>query len=236
MTGGAAGALSKITGTLGEGVSALTMDDEFIKRRRIRMNQKANVAEAGKDLAKGFWAGISGVIRKPIEGARDDGFEGLVKGLGKGAVGVIAQPATGVIDFASGSLGALKKAVDINAEAKKQRPARFFYPDNILRAYNKHEATGNAILKSLDKGSFAKSNIYVAHCVLRHPANTSKELVVLITSERVFVLKESCLFSSWDIDWHEHHSEISFVEIKNGNILSFNFKVCINVSGHHEHN
>jgi len=56
--GGAAGALSKITGTLGEGVSVLTMDDEFIRRRRLRMQRKQNVAESGKELAHGFWRGL----------------------------------------------------------------------------------------------------------------------------------------------------------------------------------
>jgi vacuolar protein sorting-associated protein 13A/C len=223
--GGAAGALSKITGTLGEGVSALTMDDEFIRRRRMRMQRKQNVAESGKELAQGFWRGLTGIIRKPIEGARDDGFEGLMKGIGKGAVGFIAQPATGVIDFASGSLGALKRAVDINQEAKKQRPPRFFQPDNILRPYNRHEATGHQILQSLDKGNFSQSDNYISHFTLKHPANVSKELVIIISDVRVFVLKESCLYSTWDIEWKEDFVDIELIDIHNMSVLKFVLKV-----------
>ena len=223
--GGAAGALSKITGTLGEGVSALTMDDEFIRRRRMRMQRKQNVAESGKELAQGFWRGLTGIIRKPIEGARDDGLEGLVKGIGKGAVGVLAQPATGVIDFASGSLGALRRAVDINAEAKRQRPARFFKPDNILRPYNRHEATGNQMLQMLDKGSFASTDNYLTHCTLIHPANPSREIIVLITDHRVFVLKDSALYSTLEIEWKEDFLDIQSIDIHNLQVIKFLLKV-----------
>ena len=223
--GGAAGALSKITGTLGEGVSALTMDDEFIRRRRLRMQRKQNVADSGKELAQGFWRGLSGIIRKPIEGARDDGFEGLFKGLGKGAVGVLVQPATGVIDFASGSLGALKRAVDINQEAKQQRPPRFFQPDNILRPYNRHEATGHQMLQSLDKGSYSESDNYQSHCTLKHPANVSKELIVIITDLRIFVLKESCLYSTWEVEWKESFADIKSIDIHNLSVIKFVLRV-----------
>lgn len=225
--GGAAGALSKITGTLGEGVSALTMDDEFIKKRRMRMNQKPNIAQGGKELARGFWAGISGIIRKPIEGARDGGMEGLFKGIGKGAVGIIAQPVTGVVDFASGSLGALKRAVDINAEAKQQRPPRLFKEDGIIRPYDYHDATGYALLKSLDKGSFMQTDHYLNHAVLKHPANGSKNIQLLITNQRVFYLKESCFFGTWDIEWQETHSEIESVVVdhQQQNVVKFIFKV-----------
>ena len=223
--GGAADALSRITGTIGEGVSALTMDDEFIKKRRSRMQRKQTVAESGKELAHGFWRGLSGIIRKPIEGARDDGFEGFMKGIGKGAVGVIAQPATGVIDFASGSLGALKKAVDINAEAKRQRPARFFPRDSILRPYNLHEATGNQILQRVEKGVYANTDHYLSHCTIRHPANSSKEVIVLITDQRLLVLKESCMYSSWQVDWKEDFNDISSVGIDNASIVKFILKV-----------
>lgn len=53
--------------------------------------------------------GVTGVFTKPIEGARDQGVEGFFKGLGKGAVGLVARPTAGVVDFASGSLDAVKR-------------------------------------------------------------------------------------------------------------------------------
>lgn len=53
--------------------------------------------------------GVTGVFTKPIEGAREQGFEGFFKGLGRGAVGLVARPTAGVVDFASGSLDAVKR-------------------------------------------------------------------------------------------------------------------------------
>lgn len=55
LTGGAAGAVSRITGTLGKGLAALTMDDEYKRKRQQAINQKPatfqeGVARGGKGL------------------------------------------------------------------------------------------------------------------------------------------------------------------------------------------
>lgn len=215
--GGAAGALSKITGTLGEGVSALTLDSEYIQRRRARMNQKTNVAQSGKDLARGFFSGITGIITKPIQGARQDGVEGFMKGIGKGAVGVIAQPATGVIDFASGSLGALKKAVDIQAETKKLRPTRVFHPDRVLRPYRHYEATGAEMMRNAEKGAFENDH-YIAHGVLRRAAG-SNDIYWMVTNKRLLILKHAFLFKTLDVDWQKPYERIDRVELKDNKIM-----------------
>ncbi|XP_053208525.1 LOW QUALITY PROTEIN: intermembrane lipid transfer protein Vps13-like [Panonychus citri] len=138
----------------------------------------------------------------------------LVKGFGRGVVGIIADPATGVIDFTSGSLNALQRAVDINAEAEKQRPSRHFHMDGVLRPYNRHEAIGKSILRDVDKGRFASTDNYVAHCYL------TQESVLLITDNRVMFLKQSFLSKCLDLEWHEGYDNIAQVEIVDGtNIL-----------------
>lgn len=53
--------------------------------------------------------GVTGVFTKPISGAREEGTFGFFKGVGKGAVGLVARPTAGVVDFASGSLDAVKR-------------------------------------------------------------------------------------------------------------------------------
>lgn len=53
--GGAAGAVSRITGTLGKGLAALTLDDEYQKKRREAMNKRpANVGEGFARGGKGL--------------------------------------------------------------------------------------------------------------------------------------------------------------------------------------
>lgn len=58
---------------------------------------------------QGVVDGVSGVFTKPISGAKEEGVEGFFKGVGKGMVGLVTRPTGGVIDFASGSLNAVKR-------------------------------------------------------------------------------------------------------------------------------
>lgn len=59
--GGAAGMFSKITGSMGKGLAAMTMDKEFQQERREDMNRptkdfKDSLAKGGKGLLK-VWRG-----------------------------------------------------------------------------------------------------------------------------------------------------------------------------------
>ena len=113
--GGAAGAASRFTGAVGRGLAALTFDDEYQQQRRQINQRPGNIQEemvrSGKGFVVSIFDGISGVVTKPISGARKDGVEGFFKGLGKGTAGLIARPAGGVVDFASGSFDVLKRYI-----------------------------------------------------------------------------------------------------------------------------
>ncbi|XP_034479091.1 vacuolar protein sorting-associated protein 13 isoform X2 [Drosophila innubila] len=151
--GGAAGAVSKITGAMGKGLAALTFDDEYQRKRRQGMHNKPKnfhegLARSGKGLVMGFVDGVTGVVTKPVSGAREQGVEGFFKGLGKGAIGLVARPTAGVVDFASGSFEAVKRATENTDEVKRLRPPRFQHYDNVLRPYCHREALGNIMLKS----------------------------------------------------------------------------------------
>lgn len=78
MLGGTAGALGRIGYRLGTGVAALTIDEKFQKERRERLNRKVSFWESGMNLFRGFAQGITGVVTKPYEGAREEGVEGKV--------------------------------------------------------------------------------------------------------------------------------------------------------------
>ncbi|KAH3865967.1 hypothetical protein DPMN_029015, partial [Dreissena polymorpha] len=65
--GGAAGSVSRITGIMGKGIAALTLDDEYQKKRREALNKRpANVGEGfargGKGLVMGFTCGGKGLV------------------------------------------------------------------------------------------------------------------------------------------------------------------------------
>ena len=42
-----------------------------------------------------MYDGISGLVTQPFEGAKKEGFVGLIKGLGKGIGGVVLKPQAG---------------------------------------------------------------------------------------------------------------------------------------------
>ncbi|CAK9800782.1 Intermembrane lipid transfer protein Vps13, partial [Anthophora quadrimaculata] len=205
--GGMAGAVSKITGAMGKGLAALTFDKDYQRKRQEQLNkQPANLQEglarSGKGLVMGVVDGVTGVVMKPISGAKEEGVEGFFKGFGKGVVGLVTRPTAGVIDFASGSFGAVKRATELNEEVKKVRPPRFFQPDNLVRSYVREEAEGYKILIELEKGKYANTDIYFYHMHIN-------KNVLLLTDKRIAYLEYSDLFGGWRVDWTHTWQELS---------------------------
>jgi vacuolar protein sorting-associated protein 13A/C len=166
VVGGGAGFVSKITGAVGKGLATLTFDEKFQQKRREGIKRRANqdnlavgMARNTRDLATGFLGGITGVVTKPVEGARDEGVGGFFKGVGKGVVGLVTRPAGGVVDFASGTLDTVKRATEVNDEFVRSRPARYIHPDGVVRYYDRQEALGARMVRQMDKGRWGLSQI-----------------------------------------------------------------------------
>ena len=128
--GGTAGAFSKITSVLGKGLATLTFDEEYKASRTQLKNASpratTDIAVGGKHVVmvynfkmsvifflisfvKGFVDGVTGVVKKPVSGAKQSGASGFVKGLGKGFAGLVTRPTSGIVDFTSTSLDLLKR-------------------------------------------------------------------------------------------------------------------------------
>ncbi|GFN81254.1 vacuolar protein sorting-associated protein 13a-like, partial [Plakobranchus ocellatus] len=175
--GGAAGAVSRITGTLGKGLAALTLDDDYQKKRREQLNKKPasakeGFARGGKGLVMGVVDGVTGIVRKPVEGAKQEGVAGFFKGMGKGLVGVVTRPTSGVVDFASSSLEGIRRITDFTEEIRRLRPPRVFKHDGVVRPYVRVEAEGYNLLHETDKGHYAESDDYVTHIVVKGDGKT----------------------------------------------------------------
>lgn len=207
--GGAAGAMSRITGTLGKGIAALTMDEEYQKKRRENISRRHDVgeglAQSGKGLVMGFFDGVTGVVTKPFKGAKQEGVGGFFKGLGKGAVGLVARPTAGVVDFTSGTFDAVKKATSVSDEVRRMRPPRHIPTDSILRPYVLHEAEGMQLMHELEKGKFTTTDTYVAHALV----NPHGLFVLLLTNKRVIYIKKDEVFGGWGIQWSHIWDDLS---------------------------
>ncbi|XP_048376854.1 intermembrane lipid transfer protein VPS13C isoform X4 [Stegostoma tigrinum] len=145
--GGAAGVVSRITGTVGKGLAAITMDKEYQQKRREEMNRQPkdfgdSLAKGGKGFLRGVVGGFTGIVTKPVEGAKKEGAAGFFKGVGKGLVGVVARPTGGIIDMASSTLQGIKKVAESTEDVNKLRPPRCIHEDGIIRPYDRTESEG----------------------------------------------------------------------------------------------
>ncbi|KAM3179598.1 hypothetical protein ACTXT7_000333 [Hymenolepis weldensis] len=215
--GGAAGAMSRITGTLGKGVAALTMDDDYKRRRREEMtrapdNFGAGVARGGKGLVMGVVGGVTGIFTQPISGAKEEGVEGFFKGLGKGLIGTVTRPVSGVVDFASTSFEGIRRATSTSKEVLPVRPPRFIHLDGVIRPYDRCEAEGNVILGRLHNR--APTEEYVFHIPLKKIKG-----ICLLTNERIILVTINDILGSCSIDWQVPLSHLRGVPHTNDNGL-----------------
>uniref|UniRef100_A0A8D0WK37 Vacuolar protein sorting 13 homolog C n=1 Tax=Sus scrofa TaxID=9823 RepID=A0A8D0WK37_PIG len=145
--GGAAGVVSRITGSVGKGLAAITMDKEYQQKRREEMGRQPkdfgdSLARGGKGLLRGVVGGVTGIITKPVEGAKKEGAAGFFKGIGKGLVGAVARPTGGIIDMASSTFQGIQRAAESTEEVSRLRSPRLIHEDGIIRPYDRQESEG----------------------------------------------------------------------------------------------
>uniref|UniRef100_H2ZR31 Uncharacterized protein n=1 Tax=Ciona savignyi TaxID=51511 RepID=H2ZR31_CIOSA len=232
--GGAAGAVSKVTGAIGKGIATITMDDEFQKKRLEAKSKhpadiKKNLARGGKGAVMGLFSGVTGVVTKPLEGAKKDGATGFFKGIGKGLIGVVARPVSGVVDLASTTFDTIQRQViliaDRSEEVQKLRPPRWINPDSgIITLYSLRNATGFAILNEIEKGKFAMDGHYVDHVATKE----DNKGVLLITNKFVIEAHTGEVFGQWKCDWFCSYQEFLTQPQLNQTYIKFFLKVkCI---------
>nr|XP_056721786.1 intermembrane lipid transfer protein VPS13C [Euleptes europaea] len=145
--GGAAGVVSRITGSVGKGLAAITMDKEYQQKRREEMGRQPkdfgdSLAKGGKGLLRGVFGGVTGIVMKPVEGAQKEGAAGFFKGIGKGLVGAVARPTGSIIDMASSTFQGIQRVAESTEEVETLRPPRLIREDGIIRPYDRSEAEG----------------------------------------------------------------------------------------------
>uniref|UniRef100_A0A4W3HA74 Vacuolar protein sorting 13 homolog C n=1 Tax=Callorhinchus milii TaxID=7868 RepID=A0A4W3HA74_CALMI len=223
--GGAAGVVSRITGTVGKGLAAITMDKEYQQKRREEMNRQPkdfgdSLARGGKGLLRGVVGGFTGIVTKPVEGAKKEGTAGFFKGIGKGLVGVVARPTGGIIDMASSTFQGIKKVAESTEDVNKLRPPRCIHEDGIIRTYNRSESEGCELLEKLEIQKF-EGEIYRSHYSIYGNKNAN----LLITNRRVLCVSDEIL-GHLGSDWNYTFDEFTQPPIVKGNVLSVFVKVC----------
>ncbi|CAH8492700.1 unnamed protein product [Schistosoma mattheei] len=220
--GGAAGAVSRITGTLGKGIAALTLDEDYKRKRREQLARRpetfgAGLAQGGRGLFMGVFHGVTGVVTKPFEGAKKEGVEGFFKGFGKGLVGAVTRPVSGVVDFASSSFEGIRRLADTTQEVSRVRPPRFIRSDGIIRPYDKHEADGHLILKQVDKDGIFGQYLFHIHSVRGNSA-------LVLTTNNLLIIESMDLLGTFSVDWKTPLENLSEVPVVNKSGILINLK------------
>ncbi|XP_041535268.1 vacuolar protein sorting-associated protein 13C isoform X1 [Microtus oregoni] len=198
--GGAAGVVSRITGSVGKGLAAITMDKEYQQKRREEMGRQPkdfgdSLARGGKGFLRGVVGGVTGIITKPVEGAKKEGAAGFFKGIGKGLVGAVARPTGGIIDMASSTFQGIQRAAESTEEVSSLRPPRLIHEDGIIRPYDRQESEGSDLLENHIKK--LEGETYQFHCAV--PGH--KRAVLMITNRRVLLIKEVEILGHMSVDW-----------------------------------
>ncbi|XP_069383471.1 intermembrane lipid transfer protein VPS13C isoform X4 [Paralichthys olivaceus] len=199
--GGAAGMVSRITGSVGKGLAAITMDKEYQQKRREEMNRPPkdfgeSLAKGGKGLLKGVMGGVTGIVTKPVEGAKKEGAAGFFKGIGKGLVGVVARPTGGIVDMASSTFQGIQRVAESTEEVTRLRPVRLIREDGIIRPYDLTESQGfdlfqRSQIKQLDGEVFRRHCLYPGH----------RKTNIIITNRRVLCVKEIDFVGHFNKEW-----------------------------------
>ncbi|WVZ12338.1 hypothetical protein V8G54_016868 [Vigna mungo] len=203
------GNASSALGHMSKGVAALSMDKKFIQSRQRQESKGVEdfgdvIREGGGAFAKGLFRGVTGILTKPLEGAKSSGVEGFVQGVGKGIIGAAAQPMSGVLDLLSKTTeGAnamrmkIASAITSDEQLLRRRLPRVISGDNLLTLYDEYKAQGQVILQLAESGSFfgqvdlfkvrgkfALSDAYEDHFML------PKGKILMVTHRRVILLQQ----------------------------------------------
>ena len=111
------------------------------------------IIQGTEALAQGFVFGVSGVVKKPVESARQNGLLGFAHGLGQAVIGFIAQPVSGALDFFSltvdgigASCSKCLEGLSSSTTFERIRNPRTIRADGIVREYCEREALGQVPL------------------------------------------------------------------------------------------
>ncbi|KAL4278350.1 hypothetical protein GQ457_03G021670 [Hibiscus cannabinus] len=225
------GITSSTLASLGKGFAELSTDGQFLQMRskQVLSRKITGVADGfiqgTEALAQGVAFGVAGVVRKPVENARQNGLLGLAQGIGRAFLGFLVQPVSGALDFFSltvdGISAGCSKCLEIlnnKRTFQRIRNPRAVRADGILREYSEKEATAQMVLYMAEASQnfgcteiftepskFALSDYYEEHFIVPN------QKVVLVTNKRVMLLQCSSLKKMdkkpckimWDVPWKE---------------------------------
>ncbi|GJN91455.1 hypothetical protein Rhopal_004478-T1 [Rhodotorula paludigena] len=200
---GVSDSLAKISGSIGKGLSAATLDKQYQSQRRMRQFRNKpkhalyGVTAGATSFVTSVASGFEGLATKPLEGAESGGAAGFFKGVGMGLVGAVTKPVVGIFDLANNVTEGIRNTTTVFDQSgiDRVRLPRFTASDGVIRPYSEREALGQNWLKNVENGRYFNET-YVAHLDLPSSEDT---LVVILTMTRILLVKINKLKVGWDV-------------------------------------
>jgi vacuolar protein sorting-associated protein 13A/C len=214
-------ASSKITQGISKGFATISLDQEYqIERSKKSAHKPDNIKdgfiEAGKDLGKGVFEGITGLITQPVKGVKQEGVLGLFKGVGRGIVGVGIKPTAGIFDaFSDITQGISNRMIKRNVH--RIRFPRYVGKEKILESYSQDKAFRQLLTTVIKEGKYSKE-LASYHIIL------DKKLY-LVTNVHLFCLNSE----NFNINWKLRFTRIASIQKKQTDILVKEGKVSKDV-------
>lgn len=184
-------------------------------------NAAQTVANGFSSAAKSLGSGITGIIRKPIQGGKENGAKGAFKGIGQGLLGVLTCTVSSVIEVGSGIAGGIRKSIikDNTSNYEQCRPPSTF----LLRCITTNSANNNAEKNVNNRIKEDVINNFndevVENAELAQQAINSGQIVA-VNGE----MEESLLFFS---NVKKNQKRIAFIGITKDYIFLFNSNLSV---------
>lgn len=111
------------------------------------------ILQGTEALAQGVAFGVSGVVTKPMESARQHGILGLAHGLGRAFLGIIVQPVSGALDFFSLTVDGIgvscSRCLEILSNKvtyQRIRNPRAIRASGVIEEYSERAAVGQVVI------------------------------------------------------------------------------------------
>ncbi|XP_037495569.1 uncharacterized protein LOC105636609 isoform X2 [Jatropha curcas] len=225
------GMTSSTLASLSKGFAELSTDGQFLQLRSKQVRSRRitgvgdGIIQGTEALAQGVAFGVSGVVKKPVESARENGIFGFAHGVARACLGFIVQPVSGALDFVSltvdGIGASCSKCLEVisnKTTSQRIRNPRAIRVDCILREYSEKDAVGQMILYLAEASrrlgcteifkepsKFALSDYFEEYFFVPY------QRIVLVTNKRVMLLQ--CLAPDkmdkkpskimWDVPWED---------------------------------
>jgi hypothetical protein len=183
--------VSKITGTLGNGVAALSFDYQYQRRRDLEAEPRhvaEGLVQGLSGLGRGIYDGVTGLVQQPMVHSRQSAsaFGGALTGMLLGATGIVTKPLAGVADLVTKTGAGIKNTL---LQPDYHQYSRLRYPRAIastgaIERYDAAKAIAQYILHNIAEAD----RILPGESMLRTYLLRQQRLL-LLTQHKILVVR-----------------------------------------------